>query len=98
MRPTVARTRAWRILFSELLFVEGDHFLDVADAATQVFAKPDDLANHDRRARDCLHDAKLATLDALGDLDLAFACEQGNRSHLAEIHADGVVGLLEGSR
>jgi len=34
-------------------------------------------------------------LDALGDFDFTFAGEQGNSAHLAEIHADGVVGLLE---
>ncbi len=84
-------------LFGELFFVEGDDFLDVADAAAQVFAETDDLANDDGRAGDGLHDAHLAALDALGDLDFALAGEQGNGAHLAEVHADGVVGLLEGS-
>ena len=84
-------------LFGELFFVEGDDFLDVADAAAQVFAEADDLANDDGRARDGLHDAELAALDALGDFDFALAGEQGNGAHLAEVHADGVVGLFEGS-
>ncbi len=84
-------------LFGELFFVEGDDFLDVADATAQVFAEADDLANDDGRARDGLHDAQLAALDALGDFDFALAGEQGNGAHLAEVHADGVVGLLEGS-
>ncbi len=84
-------------LFGELFFVEGDHFLDVADAAAQVFTEADDLADNDRRTGDGLHDAKLAALDALGDFDLAFAGEQGHGAHLAEVHADGVVGLLEGA-
>ncbi len=84
-------------LFGELFFVEGDDFLDVADAAAEVFAEADDLANDDGRARDGLHDAELAALDALGDFDFALAGEQGNGAHLAEVHADGVVGLLEGS-
>ena len=82
-------------LFGELFFVEGDHFLDVAHAAAQVFAEADDLANHDRRARDGLHHAVLAALDALGDLDLALAGEQRDGAHLAQVHADGVVGLLQ---
>ena len=57
----------------------------------------DDLANDDGRARDGLHDAHLAALDALGDFDFAFAGEQGDGAHLAQVHADGVVGLLEGA-
>ena len=84
-------------LFGELLFVEGDDFLDVANASAQVFAETDDLANDDGRAGDGLHDAHLAALDTLGDLDLALAGEQGDGAHLAEVHADGVVGLLEGA-
>ena len=40
----------------------------------------------------------LAALDALGDLDLALAREQGHRAHLAQVHAHGVVGLVEGAR
>ena len=40
----------------------------------------------------------LAALDALGDLDLALAGEQGHGAHLAQVHADGVVGLVEGPR
>ena len=85
-------------LFGQLFFVEGDHFLDVADAAAQVFAQRDDLANYDRRARDGLHHAYLTALDALGDLDLTLAGEQRHRAHLAQVHAHRVVGLLEGSR
>ena len=84
-------------LFGELFFVEGDDFLDVADAAAQVFAEADDLADDDGRARDGLHDAELSALDALGDFDFALAGEQRNGAHLAQVHADGVVGLLEGS-
>ena len=48
-----------------------------------------------RRARDRLDDGELAALDALGDLDFAFAREQRDRAHLAQVHADGVVGLVE---
>ena len=82
-------------LFGQLFFVEGDDFLDVADAAAQVFAEGDDLANDDGRARDGLHHAELAALDALGDFDFALAGEQRNGAHLAQVHADGVVGLFE---
>jgi hypothetical protein len=84
-------------LFGELFFVEGDNFLDVADAALEVFAEADDLADDDGRTRDGLHHAHLAALDALGDFYFAFAGEQRHGAHLAEVHADGVVGLLEGA-
>ena len=82
-------------LLGQLFFVEGDYFLDVAHAAAQVFSQPDDLANDDRRTRDCLHHAQLPALDALGDFNLALAGKQGNGTHLAQIHAHRVVGLLE---
>ena len=82
-------------LFGELFLIEGHDFLDAADAAAQIFAETDDLANDDGRARDGLHDAELAAFDALGDLNFTFAGEQRDGAHLAEVHADGVVGLLE---
>ena len=82
-------------LFGELFFVEGDDFLDVADAALEVFAEADDLTDNDGRTRDGLHHAELAALDALGDFDFALAGEQGHGAHLAQVHADGVVGLFE---
>jgi hypothetical protein len=39
-----------------------------------------------------------AGLDALGDGDLALAGEQLDRTHLAQIHAHGIVGALAGLR
>ncbi len=84
-------------LLGKLFLVEGDDFLDVAHAAAQVFAQPRDLADHDGRARDCLHHAELPALDALGDLDFALAREQGDGAHLAQVHAHGVVGFFERS-
>ena len=84
-------------LLGEFFLVEGDDFLDVADAAAEVFAEADDLADDNGRAGDGFHDAHLAALDTLGDLDLALTGEQGDGAHLAEVHADGVVGFFEGS-
>ena len=43
---------------------------------------------------DILH-AGLGLLDALGDLDLLLAGEEGNLSHLLEVHADGIVEDVE---
>jgi hypothetical protein len=42
--------------------------------------------------------AQLAALDALGDGHLAFAREQRHRAHLAQVHANGIVGLVERAR
>ena len=55
------------------------------------------LGDH-RRARDRLDDRELAPLDALGDRHLALAGEQRHRAHLAQVHADRVVGLVERAR
>ena len=40
----------------------------------------------------------LAALDAPRDFDFAFAREQRNRAHLAQVHADRIVDLLAESR
>ncbi len=81
--------------FGDLLFVEEHDFLDGAHAALQVLADGDDFADDDRRARQRLEHAQLATLNALGDFNFAFAREQRNRAHLAQIHADGIVGFFQ---
>ena len=85
-------------LFGDLVLVEEHHFLDGTDAALEVFAHGDDLADDDRRTRQRLEHAQLAALDALGDFHFAFAGEQRNGAHLAQVHANGVVGLLESAR
>ncbi len=82
-------------LFGDFLFVEENHFLDGTYAALQVLAHGEDFADHDRRTRQRLQNAKLSALDALGDFDFAFAGEQRHGAHLAQIHADGVVGFLQ---
>src|ERR1700744_2298403 len=70
-------------LFGDLFFVEDHHFLNVAYTALEIFAKADNLANHNRGARDGLHDAELAALDALCNLNFAFARQQWYGAHLA---------------
>ena len=47
------------------------------------------------QARDRLDHVLQAVLDALGDLDLAFAREQLDRAHLAHVHAHRVGGAAE---
>ena len=52
------------------------------------------LADHQRRAGERLAHRGLSALDALGQLDFAFAREQRHRSHLAQVHAHRIVGLV----
>ncbi len=82
-------------VFGELFFVEDHDFFYVAHAALQVFAERHDLANHDGRTGNGLEHAVLAALDALGDFDFAFARQQRNGAHFAQVHAHRVVGLFQ---
>ncbi len=82
-------------LVGDLLLVEGDHFLDGADALLEVLAHRQQFVNDNRRPRERFQHAQLPALDALGDFYFAFAREQRNSSHLAQIHADGVVGFFQ---
>src|SRR5580700_1920388 len=82
-------------LVGDLFFVEGYDFFDGAHTLLQVLAHREQFMDDDGRARERLEHAQLAALDALGDFYFAFARKQGNGSHLAQIHADGIVGLFE---
>jgi hypothetical protein len=44
---------------------------------------------------DGLHDHELPALDALGDGDFAFACQQRHRAHLSQVHAHGIVCFFQ---
>src|SRR5262249_62164843 len=56
---------------------------------------PDDNGLERQRARAQPRDHGLAAgLDALGNRDLAFAREQLDRAHLAQVHPDRIVGAL----
>jgi hypothetical protein len=93
--PVISFSRFCSDFFGDLLFVEENDFLDGAHAALQVLTHRDDLADDDGRARQRLQHAELAALDALGDFNFAFARQQGNRPHLAQVHADRVVGFFQ---
>src|SRR5581483_4203924 len=82
-------------LVGDLLLIEDDHFLDGADTLLEILTEGDDFTDDDRSAGKRLQDAQLAAFNALGDLHLAFACKERNRAHLAQVHADGIVGLLQ---
>ena len=79
----------------DLLLIEGDHFLDGADALLEVLAHRQQFVNDNRRPRERFQHPQLPALDALGDFHFAFAREQRHRPHLAQIHADGVVGFFQ---
>jgi hypothetical protein len=82
-------------LVGDLLFVEGDDLFDGAHAFLEVFAHGKQLVDDNGRAGERLEHADLAALDALSDFDFAFPREQGHGSHLAQVHADGIVGFFE---
>src|ERR1022692_4799446 len=65
--PPGASAAAWSAVcplsIGDLFFVEGDHFLDRAHALLEVFAHPQQPANHNGRARQGLEHAQLAALN-----------------------------------
>ena len=79
----------------DLLVVEDDELADRPFAVAEVIAEEDDLLGDERGARDRLDHRQLAALDAPRDFDFAFAREQWNRAHLAQVHPDRVVCLVE---
>jgi hypothetical protein len=79
----------------------GDHQVrhdeDVADVDGVIldeFGERKNFANDQSGAAEGFADGSLAALDALGELDFAFPGEQRDGAHLAEIHADGIVGFV----
>ena len=85
-------------LVGDLLVVEDDQLADRPIAAPQVIAEQNHLLRHERRAGNRLDDGELAPLDAPRDLDLALAREQRDGAHLAQVHPDRIVGLVQRSR
>ena len=70
---------------------------DVAqqNLAVVQFVAPDDDGLEGQRAFAQAGDHGFAAgFDALGDRDFAFARQQLNRAHFAQVHADGVVGAF----
>ena len=81
----------------DFFLIEGHNFFDRAHALLQVLAHRQQFVNHNRRPRQRLQHAHLPALNALGNFHFAFARKQRHRPHLAQIHADGVVGLFHRS-
>src|SRR5207248_1782353 len=70
-----------------------DHFAHAHLALLQPLADLDDLLDRDAGVEHGVEHFLLAVLDALGDLHLALAGEQGDRAHLAQVHAHRIVGF-----
>ena len=86
------------LFLGKLLVVELNDFLDRAGAVAQILADLEKLLEDQGRARDGLQHEQLAPLDALGNRNFTFAGKQGHRAHLAQIHADGIVGFFKRAR
>jgi hypothetical protein len=74
---------------------------DVAEenlAVVELVAPDDDGLEGERAFAEAGYHGLAAGLDALGDGDLALAGEQLDRAHLAQIHANRIVGALGGLR
>src|SRR6185312_3294658 len=85
-------------LVGDLFLVEDDHFFDRTNAALKVLADGEHFVDDDRRTRNRFQNAKLSALDAFCDFNFAFTSKQGNGSHFAQVHANGIVGFFQGSR
>jgi hypothetical protein len=83
------------ILLGQLLIDEGDELPDAALVGLERLAHLDDQARDRRRPRDRLDDGELAAFDPLGDLDFPLARQERDGAHLAQVHADRIVGLVE---
>src|SRR5690606_30082030 len=76
--------------------VEVENLAQLHLALVERFGPLDDGVEGDRAFAQA-HDHRVAAgLDALGDGDFAFAAEQLDRAHLAQVHAHRVVGALGG--
>ena len=62
----------------------------------QKFVAPDGDRLEGQRAFTQARDHRVAaSLDPFGDRNLAFTAQQFNRSHFAQIHADGIIGAVQ---
>ncbi len=77
------------------LIVEDDDVANARQPLLEVVADAKDLFDGDRRTGDRLLLLQQTALDALGDRNLALAGEKWDDGHLAQVHAHGIVRLLE---
>ena len=79
----------------DFLVVEDHQLANGALAGLERVAHANHRLGDGGHARDRLDHRELAALDAAGDFHFAFARQQRHGAHLAQVHADGIVGLVE---
>src|SRR6202521_3672147 len=84
--------------FVTLLVFKLDDFLDRTVALAEIVGDRQKFLQNDRGTRNRFENEQLPALDALGDSHLAFARQQRNGAHFAQVHANRVVRLFEHSR
>src|SRR3954464_3242037 len=72
-----------------------DHLVDAHLILLDLVREVEDLRHRGRAGADRQDHVPQAVLDALGDLDFAFARQQLDRAHLAHVHAHRVGGAPE---
>ncbi len=72
-----------------------DHLVDAHLVLLDLVGEVEDLSDGSRAGADREDHVAQAVLDALGDLDLAFARQELDRAHLAHVHAHRVGGAAE---
>jgi hypothetical protein len=72
-----------------------DQFVDAHFVALDLGGHVEDVGDRRRAGGDRLDHVLEAFLDALGDLDFAFAGEEFDRAHFAHVHADRVGGAAK---
>src|SRR3954454_10453609 len=72
-----------------------DHLFDDARILLGALVDLQDLFENDPVLRQRLVDAALPFFDAFGDVHFALAVEELDRAHLAQVHAHGIVGLVD---
>src|SRR5688572_5368685 len=82
-------------LIGDLIVLEDHELADGPGARLQLITHVDDHLGDGRRARNRFDDGELAALDTPRDLDFSLAGEQRHGAHLAQVHADRIVGLIQ---
>src|SRR6059036_68068 len=85
------------LLLGELLLVDVHDFLDGDLAALELLAQLAEALEGEVGREDGGGDLVLALLDPLGERDLAFARQEGDAAHLAQIEADRILGAADGT-
>src|SRR4029077_5122911 len=86
------------LFFGQLFVVELDDFLDRACTLTKIVPDRQKFLQNDRGSRNGFQDQQLSALDALGDGHFAFARQERDGSHFAQVHANRVVRLFDHPR